>query len=492
MTQAMTTTQAKTKTARSRLRLIPGSACVTRAGGRALARAARAVAGLAIAAQLFAPAAAQAQSLPLIRDTEIENLLADYAKPLFRVAGLGSGRIAMRIVNHDSFNAFVIDGRNVFVHTGTLTQAQTPNEVIGVIAHEAGHITGGHMAALRARIAKDQTRALLIQALGIGAMILGATTGGEAGKEIGSAGGGLAQGGTEIITRSMLAERRSQESAADQAGLGFLQATHQSGRGMLETFERFAQQEYIGSANQDTFYRSHPVAQDRLARLRDHVQKSPYYGVTDAPALQLRHDLMRAKLSGYIDRPGVVFNRYPQSDKSLPARYARAIARFFQGGPGAIEASVAEIDALIRDKPDNPYFVELKGDILMRAGRVKEAIPPLRQALKALPEASLIRVQLAQALQSDASPAATTESIELLRKSLVDDPNPRAYNLLAAAYYKQGREPESYAMTAQARFLEGDLKQAQIFAKRAQVKLRPGSPEWIKNDDILNYKPPQT
>ncbi len=451
---------------------------------------------LALAASAFAPllaaAGAAAQSLPLIRDTEIENLLSDYAKPIFRVAGLGSGRITMRIVNHESFNAFVVDGRNVFMHTGSLMQAQTPNEVIGVIAHETGHITGGHMAALRARIAKDQTRALLMQLLGIGLLIGGGVHGGESGKEIGSGGSAIMQGGTEIITRSLLAERRSQESAADQAGLGFLAATQQSGRGMLETFERFAQQEYIGAANQDAFYRSHPVATDRVARLRDNAQKSPFFAVKDAPALQLRHDLMRAKLSGFIDRPGVVFNRYPASDKSLPARYARAIARFFQGGPGAIEASLAEVDALIKDKPDNGYFVELKGDLLMRAGRVKDAIPPLRQALKMLPDAPLIRVQLAHALQSVEGPAATAEAIELLRKSLVEDPNPRAYNLLANSYYKQGREPESYAMTAQARFLEGDLKQAQIFAKRAQVKLKPGSPEWIKNDDILNYKPPQT
>ena len=451
-----------------------------------------ALAGLAAVATVVAPGLASAQSLPLIRDTEIENLLADYAKPLFRAAGLGSGRIAMRIVNHDSFNAFVMDGRNVFVHTGTLTQAQTPNEVIGVIAHETGHITGGHMAALRTRLAKDQTRALLMQILGIGLILGGGVAGGDTGKEIGSGGSAIMQGGTEIVTRSLLAERRSQESAADQAGLGFLAATRQSGRGMLETFERFAQQEYIGAGNQDAFYRSHPVATDRLARLRQNVEKSQFYGVVDAPALQLRHDLMRAKLSGYIDRPATVMNRYPVTDKSLPARYARAIARFFQGGPNAIEASVAEIDQLIKEKPDNPYFVELKGDILMRAGKVREAVAPLRQALKQLPDAPLIRVQLAHALQTDESPTATAEAIELLRKSLIEDPNPRAYNLLATAYFRQGREPEAYAMTAQARFLEGDLKQAQIFAKRAQVKLKPGTPEWIKNDDILSYKPPQT
>jgi predicted Zn-dependent protease len=440
-------------------------------------------------ASAVAPAPAAAQNLPLIRDTEIENLLSDYAKPIFKAAGLGQGRISMRIVNHESFNAFVVDGRNVFIHTGTLQQALTPNEVIGVIAHETGHITGGHMAALRARIAKDQTRALLMQILGIGLMIGGGISGGEGGREIAQGGTGVLYGGNEVIMRSLLAERRSQESAADQAGISFLSQTQQSGKGMLETFERFAQQEYIGAANQDAFYRSHPVATDRVSRLRQLAQKSPYYNNVDSPALQLRHDLMRAKLSGYIDRPAIVLNRYPATDKSLPARYARAIARFFQGGQGALEASIAEVEALIREKPDNPYFVEVKGDILMRAGKVRESIQPLRQALKMLPDAPLIRVQLASALQNEDTPQNIAESVELLRKSLIEDANSRAFRLLANAYYKQGKLPEADAATAQALFVEGDLKQAQIFAKRAQVKLQPGTPDWVKNDDILNYKP---
>jgi len=446
--------------------------------------------GLCALTALAAATPAAAQGLPLIRDTEIENLLNDYAHPIFRAAGLGSGRIKIRIVQNEAFNAFVLDGGNVFIHTGTLMQAQTPNEVIGVIAHESGHITGGHMAALRARIAKDQTRALLAQLLGIGLMVAGGVAGGDSARELGSAGQGVMFGGNEIVMRSLLAERRQQESAADQAGLTFLNATKQSGRGMLETFERFRQQEYISDAHKDAFARSHPLSTDRLSRLRQLAESSPYFAAKDPPKLQLRHDLMRAKLSGYLERPEVVFNRYPPSDNSLPARYARAIARFFQGGPGGLEASLAEVDSLLRDRPDYPYFWELKGDLLMRSGKTAQAIPPLRRALKLVPDASLISVQLAGALQqSNNSPAAINESVSLLRKSLVDDKNARAYRLLANSYYKQGKRPEADAMIAQAYFLEGDLKQAQIFAKRAQTKLRAGSPEWLKNDDIINYKP---
>jgi predicted Zn-dependent protease len=444
------------------------------------------VSSLTALSVLAASLPAQAQGLPLIRDSEIETLLSDYAKPIFKAAGLGSNRVQMRIVKEDGFNAFVIDGRSVFVNTGTLMQSDTPNQVIGVIAHETGHIMGGHLAALRARIAKDQTRQLLATILGVGLLIAGGTGGN---RELGGAGQGVLAGGSELIQRSLLAERRSQESAADQSGLKLLEATRQSGKGMLETFERFAAQEYISDAQKDSFVRSHPVATDRLARLRTLVEGSPYYPNKDDAALQLRHDLMRAKLSGYLERPATVANRYPASNTTLPARYARAIAKFFKGGDGALEAAVADLDGLIRERPDSPWFYEAKGDLLTRAGRKAQSIPPLRQALKLASDSNLIRVQLADALMAQGDPTSTAEAVEMLRKSLIDDQNPRAYRLLAQAYSTQGKGPEADAAQAQAAFQEGDLKQAQIFAKRAQTRLPQGTPDWIKTDDIINYKP---
>lgn len=439
---------------------------------------------------LWPAAPARAQGLPLIRDTEIEFLLNDYSQKIFKAAGLGTGRVTVRIVNNEAFNAFVIDGRNVFMHTGTLMQANTPNEVIGVLAHEAGHISGGHMAALRARIAKDQTRALLVQILGIGAMIGGAVAGGDSGREIGSAGQGVMMGGNELIMRGLTAERRSQESAADQAGLSFLNATQQSGRGMLATFERFAGQELFSDAHRDAFARTHPVASDRLARLRQLVETSPYYDVKDPPELQLRHDMVRAKLSGYMESPATVFNRYPASDTSLPARYARAIASFRQGG-GGLEQALALTEALIRDRPSNPYFWEIKGDFLQKAGRPHEAIPPLRKALQLHKgDAPLVSVQLAQALLQTKEAQRADEAIDLLRKAVQREPdNATAYNTLGQAYYDKGMLAQSELARAQGLFYFGALKQAQEFAKRAQAGLKPGSPDWVKADDIINYKP---
>ena len=272
------------------------------------------------ASLLAASAPAAAQGLPLVRDTEIENLLKDYSRPIFRAAELGAQNISVRIVKHDSFNAFVVDGRHVYMNTGTLVTSKTPNEVIGVLAHETGHIKGGHMADLRARVARDATKNMLLMLLGIGVMAAGAMSGGEQGREITGAGTGVLMGGSDIVTRSFLSRRREQESAADQAGLLFLERSKQSGMGMLETFERFAQQEYVSDTYQDPFMRSHPVAADRLARLREKVMASPYVNAKDPPELLLRHNMMRAKIAGYIDRAQAVFNAYPAKDTSLPAR----------------------------------------------------------------------------------------------------------------------------------------------------------------------------
>jgi predicted Zn-dependent protease len=447
-----------------------------------------AVAGLYGLSACLTTSAAIAEGIPLIRDAETENLLKDYSRPIFKAAGLSS-RITMRIVKSDSFNAFVIDGLNVFINTGTLKLAKTPNEVIGVIAHETGHITGGHLAAMRTRIARDQTKALLLMVLGIGAMIGGASAGGDTGREMGSLGMGIGVGGQELIMRSLLSERRSQESAADQAGMKYLEATKQSGRGMLDTFENFAQQEYVSAAHQDPFVRSHPVAADRVARLRELVAKSPYVNVKDAPELQLRHAMVRAKISGYLDSPGTVFNHYPAKDTSLPARYARAIAR---NCSGRCDQAIGEVDALIGELPNNPYFWEIKGSFYFWSGKHREAIPPLRKALQlAGGNEPLIQIELAQSILATEDPALLDEAMTLLKRAAALDPTyGQVHRQLGIAFYRKGMLPAADLSTAEANFADGNIKQAQIFAKRAVTKLREGSPEWLRAQDIIKYKDP--
>lgn len=436
--------------------------------------------GVFAASSLVSPGQARAQGLPLIRDTEIERLLNDYSRPIFEAAGLGGGRVAVRIIRSRIFNAFVVDGRNVFVHTGAIMQSDTPNQIIGVLAHEAGHIAGGDLAALRSRIQRDQTKLILMRILGIGAAIA-------------SGNASAIAAGDELVMRSMLAERRAQEAAADQRGLVYLNRTKQSARGMLETFERFQRQEYISDTHKDPFVRSHPVATDRLSLLRDRARQSPYFNKRDSARLQLRHDMMRAKLSGYLEPPGTVFNRYPRRDNSLPAKYARAIATFFRGGPNGLNAALAAVNELIRLRPKYPYFYELRADFLQRSGRAAEAVSDLRRALKLDPNASLIRIRLGTALLATRNPKAVNDVITMMQRTIRKDERdgdqkPRAYRVLGQAYYRAGKVPQSYAATAEAYFLAGNLKQAKVFAKRAQPGLRKGSPTWRKMDEIVTYK----
>ena len=470
-------------------------------------RAASLAAIYAVATSLAAISPAAAQNLPLIRDTEIENLLKDYSIPIFKAAGLGSQNIAMRIVRHESFNAFVVDGRNVFINTGTLTQAKTPNEVIGVIAHETGHIVGGHLASLRSRIARDATKSLLLTMLGIGLAVGGALAGGDSSRDISGAGGGIAMGANDMLMRSLLSERRAQESAADQSGLRLLEATRQSGRGMLVTFERFAEQEFWSEKDLDPFVRSHPVAAHRLNQLREKVAASPYANDKDPPLLQHRHDMMRAKLEGHILAPQIVYNRYPANDTSLPARYARAIARNCSGG--CVQA-MQEIDALIRDKPDNPYFWELKGELYVKAGQPAQAIEPLRRAVGLLenlkrtnPALSLSQtnIMLARALVASNEASYLDEAIKILTLSLGadkplwqgEDDDWMGWYQLAVAYQRKGNEAEALLATARKHFHSGnakDIRDAQVYAKRAQTKFARGSRGWLIAEDIITYKIP--
>jgi len=470
-------------------------------------RAASLAAIYAVSASIAAVAPAAAQNLPLIRDAEIENLLKEYSLPIFKAAGLASQNITMRLIRHDSFNAFVVDGQNVFMNTGTLMQAKTPNEVIGVIAHETGHIVGGHLAQLRTRIARDATKSLLLTILGIGLMVGGAVSGGDNAREIGAAGGGVVMGGGDILMRSLLSERRAQESSADQAGLRLLEATHQSGRGMLATFERFAEQEFWAEKDLDPFVRSHPVAAIRLNQLREKVAASAYADVRDPPQLQFRHDMMRAKLAGNVLAPQIVANRYPASDNSLPARYARAIARNCSGN---CAQAIPDIDALIRERPDYPYFWELKGELLVKAGYPVQAIEPLRTAVgmleklkRATPSISLSQtnITLCRALIASNDPRYLDQAIGILTRVLGadkplgqgEDDDWMGWYQLALAYQRKGNEAEALLATARKLFHSGnakDIREAQIYAKRAQVKFARGSRGWLIAEDIITYKIP--
>jgi len=444
-------------------------------------------AGLISFSLCWQPVRANAQALRFIRDAEIEDLLADYARPIFKAAGLGSQRVKVRIIEDHNFNAFVLDGHNVFINTGALEEAVTPNAIIGVLAHETGHIAGGHMAALRARVAQDSSMALLMQILGVGALVIGA-----AGQGTRSTAAGIGQSvlsaTPDVAMRSILSYRRVQESSADQAGVRFLTATHQSAKGMLVTFRKFADEELLAGINASPYVSSHPMARERIAQLEEISRQSPYFDTADPPELQLRHDLMRAKLVGFLESPQIVFNRYPQSDNSLPARYARSIASFNSGG---LEGALPIIDGLIKERPENPYFWEQKADFLSKRGKHAEAATALRKALSLDHDQIVMQSELAQELLGTQDKRSLPEVVKLLSHALDADPTPDAYRQIATAYFGLGNEGDADLASAQASSLEGHPKEAKGFAKRAQAILPKGSQGWLKADDIINIQEPQ-
>lgn len=434
-------------------------------------------------AALLAAQTVSSHAVGLIRDAEVEALLSDYATPIFRAANLGAQDIQIHIVNDRSFNAFVIDGQNMFVNIGAIIKAETPNQLIGVIAHESGHIAGGHLARLKGQIARLESAALIMNIIGIGAMVGGAVAGG--GNDAGEAGAAVLYGGNALIQRSVLSYQRVMESSADQAGVSFLNRTRQSARGMLDTFHALADQSLASVNFIDPYLQTHPMPKERLSQLRDLAERSAYFDVKDSAELQFRHDMVRAKLEAFTSKNNApyVFRKYPEKDQTLPARYARAISHYFSLGA---QGAVKDIDALIAEQPNNPYFHELKGQFLLESGKINESIPPLRKAVALAPKAGLIKVMLGQALVATNDPAVLNEAVGHLQKALVlEKQSVLGYRELAVAYGRMNRIADAQLASAQSFLFEGNADFAKVHAERAIRAFPEGSPNWVKANDVI-------
>jgi predicted Zn-dependent protease len=448
------------------------------------ARALAIAAALAVSASNVHAQEQPTHGLPIIRDTEIEQLLRDYATPILRAAGLAKQNIRVIILKDPSFNAFVMDGRHIFINSGALFEAKTPNEVIGIFAHETGHLADGHLLRLREKLEQAQTQSIIAMLLGVGAMVAGGASHGNA-----DIGPGALMAPQSMVQRSLLAYVRTQEDQADHAGVKFLTMTHQSARGMLDVFKRLENEMLFGLSRANPYLQSHPLPPDRIAALERMAKASPYWNVKDPPELQLRHDLMRAKLSGFLESPGTVMRRYPPSDHSLPARYARAISTYRYGG---LRDAIAQIDGLIQSEPNDPYFYELKGQALLESGHAAESIPPLRRAVQMCSHPALIEIMLAQALNATHNPKNSEDAVRILRSAIAHEPQaPDGYSQLAIAYARRGNIAEADLASAQAAFNRGDVRTARQLAARAKMRLAVGSPAWVQADDIVNVKTPR-
>ncbi|MHC2462827.1 M48 family metalloprotease [Bradyrhizobium embrapense] len=440
----------------------------------------------ALAVGPIVPARAQQKGPPVLRDTESEQLLREYTRPILRAAGLEKQNIQIVIINDGSFNAFVADGRRIFVNYGALLQSETPNQIIGVLAHETGHLAGGHLAKMREQLAQAQTQMIIAMLLGVGALAAGAA-GGGVGNGLSSAGAAAISAPQSVIQRTLLSYQRQQEENADRAGVKFLNATGQSAKGMYETFKRFTDESLFAARGADRYLQSHPMPVDRVSALAEMARSSPYWDKKDDPALQLRHDMMRAKISGFMERQDTVYRRYPLSNTSLPARYARAITTYLHGD---LRSAIAQIDGLIQVQPNNPYFYELRGQALLEGGRPAEAIAPLRRAVQLSNSSPLIEMLLGQALVASDNKAYTDDAISMLRAAVAREPEaPLGYTQLAMAYGRKGDYAQADLASAQAAYLRGDNKTARELASRAKTRFAIGTPGWVKADDIVSAKP---
>jgi predicted Zn-dependent protease len=434
---------------------------------------------------ILAPALAQKKPQagpPLIRDAEIEGLLRTYAKPIFQAAGLKPGSVNVYLINQKKINAFVAGGQRIFVNTGLLMQAKTPNEVIGVLAHETGHIAGAHLARLGIELDRLSTIAILGTLAGVAAAA-GGIAGGNA--EAAQAGQGIMAGTAGMSQRLLTSYQRQMEASADQAALKYLTATGQSGLGMLTLFQKLSNQSIASLRNVDPYVLTHPMPMERLRNLEIAVKASKFYTKADKPELTLRHRLMQAKLVGFLEPMQTVFQRYPRNDKSLPARYARAIAMFRSGDT---RNALPVLDSLTEDLPQNPYFWELKGQALIEGGQPALAIEPTRRAIKLLPNNALFKLQLAQALIGTETKANAEAALEALRAAKATESDmPRLYQYMAMAYGITGDIPRAELATAEAAYLRGDKELAVEKSRRVAAKFKKGSAEWVRANDILNF-----
>lgn len=417
--------------------------------------------------------ATQALAVPLIRDAEIEHTLRMYADPIFKIDGLKPSSVRLFIVEDDSLNSYVAGGANMFIHTGLIVACDTPDMLIGVMAHEAGHIVGGHLAQGAEKLKDAQLGSILTFVLGAAAAAAARNPGAAAAVII---------GGQNSVARNYLAFTRAHEEAADQSALRALGKLNISARGFLKMFDLLRRHEREHSGSPDPYMLTHPLTSIRIEHVRDHVTNSKIPEGQYPHEFDMPHQRMIAKLYGFLKSPEQTLMRYPQSNKSVPARMARAIAYYKMPD---IDRSLKEMDSLLAESPNDPFFHELKGQILFENARPKEALASYEQAVKLLPDSPLILADLAKVElgQNDKSliPSATAH---LEKATSLDSSNPSAWRLLSTAYGKEGNTAMAALALGEEAILNDDPKMALQQVNQALPLLKEGSPSRQRAQDI--------
>jgi predicted Zn-dependent protease len=419
------------------------------------------------------PAAAQNNAVFALRDTETEELLKSYEMPLARAAGLDPNSVHMYVMGDLSINAFATQPEDIFILAGMLLWVKNPNELIGVMAHETGHLSAGHLSRGEDAMSKAMIPMLLSMIVGLAVMMAG---GGQAGMAIMGLGQAYAE---QMFTKFS----QVQESAADQIAARLLLATHQSPNGLYRTFQRFAQEEAMASAHIDPYAADHPVGQQRVGDLQDVVDASPYKDVPDPPQSVHALQMIQAKLAGFMLPVNEVLQRYPVSNTSAPARYARAMV--YMRKPD-LQKALAEINSLIKDEPDNPYFYEVLGQIHVMMAKPLLGIPAYQNAVRLKPNAPQLRAALATAMLATDDPAQAPGALVNLKAAMLVEPeDPFTWYETAQAYSLMKNQPMADLATAESNYNGGDMRQAFVFASRARRSLTQGTTDWQRANDII-------
>jgi len=421
----------------------------------------------------FAVTAQPAMAQSILRDAETETLFRDMARPLVEAAGLSPRNVQIVLIHDKSINAFVAGGQIVYIHSGLITAADNANEVQGVIAHELGHITGGHVIRMQEGVRVATGIMLLSLVLGAAAIAAGA----------GDAGAGILAAGQQAAMGKFLAFTRTQESSADQAGASFLDKAGISGKGSLSFFKKLQNLEFrLAIPQEDSYARTHPLTGERIQQLENVYRASAAWDAPPDPAFEERFQRVKAKLLGYVETPQRTLNVYPQSDRSVAARYARAYAWHKSAYP---QRAQDEVDSLLAERPRDPFFLELKGQILLESGKPKEALESLRQAVAIAPDQPLIAALFGHALISTEDPANFDEAKRVLKSAIGrDNSNPFAWYQLGIVYDREGDPARAALATAERYNLEDQPKLALANAEHALLSLPAGSPDWLRAQDI--------
>ena len=411
-------------------------------------------------------------NLNIIRDGEIESMLRDMATPVFQQAGIPPESVHIVLVQNNAINAFVAGGMNMFIYTGLLREAKTPDELIGVIAHETGHIAGGHLVRADEAMSNASATAILATLAGVAAAV---------GSRDGQAGAAAVSLGQQMAQRSFLQYSRTQESSADQAALRYLDGAHMSAGGMHDFLQRLQDQELLPESQQVEFVRTHPLTRDRVEAVGAHLASQTNAQPLPSGTIE-QFARMRAKLDGFLE-PRPTLQRITASDTSFTGRYARAIALHQTGDT---QGALALIEQLLATEPNNPWLHELKGQVLYESGKAAESVAPYRKAVTLSDGNALLRIGLAQALLETRHDSDLKEAADQLEAAKsTEKRSPMLWRLLATAYGRQDNiGMAAYALSEEA-LNRGDKPVAIQQAKRAQELLPNGSPGWLRAGDVL-------